>query len=50
MVLLFSYIVLFSRSQNVIWNKSGKKQGTNIKYLHYVFIEQGVAMLVTILN
>lgn len=31
-------------------NKNGQKQGTNIKYLPYVFTEQGVAMLATVLR
>ena len=34
-----------SRSQIVTLNKSGTKQGQNIKYLTYVFTQQGVAML-----
>jgi len=31
-------------------NKNNQKQGLNIKYLPYVFTEQGVAMLSTILK
>ncbi len=31
-------------------NKNNQKQGLNIKYLSYVFTEQGVAMLSTILK
>ena len=39
-----------SRFQFETLNKNGQKQGTNIKYLPYVFTEQGVAMLSTILK
>ena len=39
-----------SRSQNVTLNDSGNKRGFNIKYLPYVFTEQGVYMLMTVLR
>ena len=39
-----------SRFQFETLNKNGQKQGTNIKYLPYVFTEQGVAMLATVLR
>jgi phage regulator Rha-like protein len=39
-----------SRSQNVTLNKSGSKRGQNIKYLPFVFTEQGVAMLSAVLR
>jgi len=39
-----------SRFQFETLNKNGKKQGTNIKYLPYVFTEQGIAMLATVLR
>lgn len=39
-----------SRFQIETLNKNGQKQGTNIKYLPYVFTEQGVAMLATVLR
>lgn len=39
-----------SRSQIVTLNKSGTKQGQNIKYLPYAFTEQGVAMLSAVLR
>ena len=44
----------FSRSQNATLNLRSQivtsKQGQNIKYLPYVFTEQGVAMLSSVLN
>ena len=39
-----------SRFQFETLNKNGQKQGTNIKYFPYVFTEQGVAMLATVLR
>ncbi len=39
-----------SRSQFVTLNSQGTKQGLNIKYLPYVFTEQGVAMLSAVLR
>lgn len=39
-----------SRSQIVTLNRSGTKQGQNIKYLPYAFTEQGVAMLSAVLR
>ena len=39
-----------SRFQFETLNKNGQKQGTNIKYLPYVFTEQGVAMLAAVLR
>lgn len=39
-----------SKSQIVILNPSGTKQGQNIKYLPYAFTEQGVAMLSAVLR
>lgn len=39
-----------SRSQIVTLNQEAKKQGKNIKYLPYVFTEQGVAMLSAVLR
>lgn len=39
-----------SRFQIETLNKNGQKQGTNIKYLPYVFTEQGVAMLSAIIK
>ncbi len=39
-----------SRSQNVILKKENLSRGKNIKYLPYVFTEQGVAMLSTVLR
>ena len=39
-----------SRFQIETLNKNLNKRGTNIKYLPYVFTEQGVAMLATILK
>ena len=41
---------LISRSQNATLNEIKQKRGNNIKYLPYVFTEQGVAMLSTILK
>lgn len=38
------------RSQNVTLNDSGNLRGSNIKYLPYVFTEQGVYMLMTVLK
>lgn len=43
-------IELFLRSQNVTLNKNGNLQGQHIKYLPYVFTEQGVYMLMTVLK
>ena len=43
-------VTLNSRSQIVTLNKSGTKQGQNIKYLPYAFTEQGVAMLSAVLR
>ena len=39
-----------SRSQFATLNKNGNKRGNNIKYLPYVFTEQGVAMLSSVLH
>ena len=39
-----------SRSQIATLNKSGDLRGKNLKYLPFVFTEQGVAMLATILK
>ena len=49
---LLSEVELFnSRSQFVILNNDNKpKRGQNIKYLPYVFTEQGVAMLASVLR
>ena len=41
---------LDSRFQVETLNKNGQKQGYNVKYLPYVFTEQGVAMLATVLR
>lgn len=38
------------RSQNVTLNKNGNLQGQHIKYLPFVFTEQGVYMLMTVLK
>lgn len=39
-----------SRSQFVTLNSSGNLRGSNIKYRHYAFTEQGVAMLSAVLR
>lgn len=39
-----------SRSQIATLNKTGNNRGNNIKYLPYVFTEQGVAMLSSVLH
>ena len=39
-----------SKSKFLTLNKSGNKRGSNIKYNHRVFTEEGVAMLATILK
>lgn len=39
-----------SRSQIVTLNTSGTKRGGNVKYLPYVFTEQGIAMLSAVLR
>ena len=39
-----------SRSQFATLNKNGNRRGNNIKYLPYVFTEQGVAMLSSVLH
>ena len=44
------YSSIYSRFQFETLNKNNQKQGLNIKYLPYVFTEQGVAMLSTILK
>ena len=44
------YSSIYSRFQFETLNKNNQKQGLNIKYLSYVFTEQGVAMLSTILK
>ena len=41
---------ILSRSKNLILNKSKNKRGSNIKYLPYVFTEEGIYMLMTILK
>ena len=41
---------IISRSQFVTLKKEGDKRGTNIKYCPYVFTEQGVAMLSSVLK
>ena len=43
-------VELGSRFQTETLNKNNQKQGLNIKYLPYVFTEQGVAMLATVLR
>ena len=40
----------FSRSQFVTLKKGSDMRGTNIKYLPYVFTEQGIYMLMTVLK
>ena len=42
--------LIYSRFQTETLNKNNQKQGLNIKYLPYVFTEQGVAMLSAILK
>ena len=44
------YSSIYSRFQFETLNKNNQKQGLNIKYLPYVFTEQGVAMLSAILK
>ena len=44
------YSSIYSRFQIETLNKNNQKQGLNIKYLPYVFTEQGVAMLSAILK
>ena len=44
------YSYIYSRFQFETLNKNNQKQGLNIKYLPYVFTEQGVAMLSAILK
>jgi len=44
------YKNLFSRSQLGTLNKSGNNRGSNIKYLPYVFTEQGTAQLASVLR
>ena len=41
---------IISRSQFVTLKNDGDRRGTNIKYLPYVFTEQGVAMLSSVLK
>ena len=43
-------VIICSRPQNATLNKNGNKRGHNLKYLPYVFAEQGVAMLSSILH
>ena len=45
-----SEILSVSRFQFESLNKNNQKQGLNIKYLPYVFTEQGVAMLASVLR
>ena len=45
-----SEILSVSRFQFETLNKNNQKQGLNIKYLPYVFTEQGVAMLASVLR
>jgi len=40
----------YSRFQTGTLNKNGDKRGSNIKYLPYVFTEQGVSMLASVLR
>ena len=47
---LEEYVTIRSRFQIETLNKNNQKQGFNIKYLPYVFTEQGVAMLSAILK
>ena len=44
------YLSIHSRFQIETLNKNNQKQGLNIKYLPYVFTEQGVAMLSAVLK
>lgn len=44
------YSSIYSRFQFETLNKNNQKQGLNVKYLPYVFTEQGVAMLSAILK
>ena len=44
------YSSIYSRFQFETLNKNNQKQGLNIKYLPYIFTEQGVAMLSAILK
>ena len=44
------YSSIYSRFQFETLNKNNQKQGFNIKYLPYVFTEQGVAMLSAVLK
>ena len=46
----YEYIIISSRSQFGTLNKSGDNRGYNLKYLPYVFTEQGVAMLSSVLR
>ena len=46
----YEYIIISSRSQIGTLNKSGDNRGYNLKYLPYVFTEQGVAMLSSVLR
>ena len=43
-------VIICSRPQNATLNKNGNKRWNNLKYLPYVFAEQGVAMLSSILH
>ena len=43
-------LIIYSKFQNETLNKDKSLRGSNIKYLPYVFTEQGVAMLATILR
>ena len=47
---LEEYVTIRSRFQIETLNKNNQKQGFNIKYLPYVFTEQGVAMLSAVLK
>ena len=44
------YSSIYSRFQIETLNKNNQKQGLNIKYLPYVFTEQGVSMLSSVLH
>ena len=44
------YSSIYSRFQFETLNKNNQKQGLNIKYLPYVFTEQGIAMLAGVLK
>ena len=48
--LIENEILSISRFQIETLNKSNQKQGLNFKYLPYIFTEQGVAMLATVLR